>query len=415
MTRTPDKSASISLWKQIDSDLLTVFPDAAELVKSWLRLYIDESRGERSFGQRAEALLSRDLSALDKPPGRNSINSLIDSDNHRLQQGGLARLANALHLSESQRSKDPDITFREAAPRALEIGKWVATRVAKARHEQLEGARDQGAVDALSRIVRAHDHDPAMRSHFMHTDHTAQRSHFLVYRYSTVGDHVAKSILTVQAPPQPDGHWSFQNAFRGKPESDGIVRRAEGALIALGECYYCLGYTFRLPSEAASAETEIEDRDTRGLVVLAIEKDHLDNRPMEPISALVLSIANHNQPIIGRAALVHLCTDAGAGQGVDLNAIAPAVIPVSKVGADLFSVAVALDQAGYIRLGVHMLLLQQATERLRRARANKLAREIVERLDNMAAWEGRQDGADAAKRLNRGAIETFASQGRPRE
>ena len=320
-----------------------------------------------------------------------------------LQNGKYGRLILALYFARESLAKAIDQTN---LTEALSNARGVLDHVASGWFD-LHPPQQKEVAD-LVRILSKGDGDGHIRRHFIRGKLDGIERSFLVYRYSTRGEHVVKSLLTIKRPPTSTGSWTFENVVLGSGKSEAEIRReVKGVLIHIYQTFYLLGVPHLLSGETEGPTTNNEDANFRGLATMAIEQADLDKSAELPISALITSTAASSQPIVGRAALIDLGIRSTSEAPLDAACLRLGQVQCGEIDEDF--IATMKELIGFSWVNSKWSKSEE--------HAHHSPKELIlETIDNISAWEGQNRAASAASGIsNRGALETYARSGRPRD
>jgi hypothetical protein len=246
-------------------------------------------------------------------------------------------------------------------------------------------------------------------------------SYYLMYRHSTNHGDILKSFLVVKkADPRVSKHFAFNHfIWGGHPVNKHIFRECEGVILKFEKSYYLIGYNFvvkadkrRYPKQYADMRDAAKET-PNGMGVLSVEYGDVDASP-GLFPGLTITLGAGHQPVMARAALLHIGTRSGLGCQVSDVDVLPDEIQPNRVAGDLMDIVGRLGDMGAAKLGADLrdVVVNGKPDR---ARAAKLADRIVGMIDNLPAWEKtrRRRKGDPELRA-RGAIESYGER-RPRD
>ena len=300
-------------------------------------------------------------------------------------------LGDAPRLSTSKRVAE--------APLGATIRNMVATIVAASEKNNLRSERDdffRGGGD----------------------EHRDDRIYYVMYRFSTNNGDVLKSFLKIKPPQDLDSKQYQFNHFvqGGRGAMDGayeIFRECEGVIIKFATAYYFIGYNFVIPVNKRSHPNQYKLRRKKqrhspnGMGLLASEYDGFNYNP-GLLSAVTMTLAASQQPIVARAVLLHIGTKSSLGCEITDDHVQPAELPMEEVAQDIRDIVERLRGLGAKSFSE---VLQAAVYRRDwdGDGHKRLAATILRSIDNTPAWEKGSGGKP--KIVARGAIETVDLEG----
>jgi hypothetical protein len=242
-------------------------------------------------------------------------------------------------------------------------------------------------------------------------------SYFLHYRHSTNWGSVMKSFIVLHKPdPKIFSHYGFDHFIHGgeRFKTGHIFRECEGAILKMQTSYYFLGYNFTVKANkqteaALYARLREEAKEApNGIGVTSVEYADIDADP-GLFAGVTMTIAAEYQPLVGRAALLHLGTRSSLGCEIRDTDVDPMELDPRDLANDLKKMIDRLKAKGCERFGMHLQTLVN-TKTWDRSGSRRLAQDILAMIDNTPAWEI-QRGSKAGRA--RGALESFGKK-RPR-
>ena len=243
-------------------------------------------------------------------------------------------------------------------------------------------------------------------------------SYFLHYRHSTNWGSVMKSFIVLHKPdPKIFSHYGFDHFIHGgdRFKTGHIFRECEGAILKMQTSYYFLGYNFTVKANkkteaALYARRREEAKEAPNVIgITSVEYADIDANP-GLFPGVTMTIAAEYQPLVGRAALLHLGTRSSLGCEIRDTDIEPMELDARDLGADLKKMTDRLKAKRCRKFGMHLQALVTA-KAWNGSGSSKLAQDILAMIDNTPAWEI-QNGDKAGR--SRGALETFGKK-RPRD
>jgi hypothetical protein len=233
------------------------------------------------------------------------------------------------------------------------------------------------------------------------------QSYYLVYRHSTTERAVLKTFLVCKSPQRNfiNAHSFVQFIRGGKDFHPDVVKESQGLILKLEKAYYWIGYNYRVRLEDDHpgyqfARIEAKRRPI-SLELMVTEFDDIGlDRGLFP--GLIATTAAMNQPVVGRAAMLHLGTSQSLGKFISHDLVQPSEIRPEELEGDLQETVGRMRNNGCLRFGRsldHSLRGGNWTS----VGAAQLAKRILQMIDNTPAAEATGEAAVHA----RGAIETF--------
>ncbi|MGY4431252.1 hypothetical protein ACVWWO_003729 [Bradyrhizobium sp. F1.13.1] len=265
-------------------------------------------------------------------------------------------------------------------------------------------------------LIRTSDNNPRIVGndlfHGADLGQAKDHSYFLLYRYSTKLRAILKSFLVCQTPEENVmNSYGFNHFIWGgsKPEfRQHIYRECEGIILRLARSYYFLGYNYVVPADKRRDPQRYQrlrvsaKASPNAMGLIAAEYDDIALRP-GLFGAVTMSVAAATQPIVARAAFLHIGTRSRLGVEISDADIEPDEFYVKDLAADLRKVVELLQLKKCRQLGLELHHRSSRKDWTQKGSAS-LAREIINTIDNTPASEKQV----AKKQLKgRGALEVF--------